>query len=210
MSRDAGDYYTTDSPCPRGEIWLGGGNTALGYHRNPEKTAEDFHEANGLRWFATGDIAQFEPDGSLRIIDRKKDLVKLQAGEYVSLAKVETMLKMCPLVDNLCIYADPSKMYTVCLVVPNQKNVLALAKKLGVTPSEWPFVCEIAEIESAVLKALQEQGRKGKLERFEIPQRIKMVTEVWTPDTGLVTEAFKLRRKNIESLYFKDIIRMYA
>jgi len=51
---------------------------------------------------------------------------------------------------------------------------------------------------------------KGKLEKFEIPQKIKMVTEQWTPDTGLVTEAFKLRRKNIELLYLKDIIRMYA
>lgn len=87
--------------------------------------------------------------------------MKLQAGEYVSLAKVETMLKMCSLVDNLCLYADSSKMYTVCLVVPNQKNILALAKKLGVTPSEWPLICENPEIEVAVLKALQDQGSKG-------------------------------------------------
>lgn len=94
--------------------------------------------------------------------DRKKDLVKLQVGEYVSLAKVETLLKLCPLVDNLCLYADSSKMYTVCLVVPNQKNVLALAKKLGATPSEWPFICESPEIENAVLRALQEQGLRGR------------------------------------------------
>lgn len=38
--------------------------------------------------------------------DRKKDLVKLQAGEYVSLGKVEAMLKSCPLVDNICVYAN--------------------------------------------------------------------------------------------------------
>jgi len=50
----------------------------------------------------------------------------------------------------------------------------------------------------------------GKLEKFELPQKMKLVTEVWTPDTGLVTEAFKLRRKNIESHYQKDIMRMYA
>ena len=50
----------------------------------------------------------------------------------------------------------------------------------------------------------------GKLEKFELPQKVKLVTEVWTPDTGLVTEAFKLRRKNIESRYHKDIMRMYA
>ena len=56
-------------------------------------------------------------------VDRKKDLVKLQAGEYVSLGKVETALKMCPLVDQICVYADSSKMYTVCLAVPNPKHL---------------------------------------------------------------------------------------
>jgi len=65
-----GNYRCTDSPCPRGEIWLGGGNIALGYFNNPEKTAEDFHVINGHRYFATGDIGQFDPDGCLRIIGR--------------------------------------------------------------------------------------------------------------------------------------------
>jgi len=94
--------------------------------------------------------------------------VKLQAGEYVSLAKVETMLKMCPLVDNLCLYADSSKMYTVCLVVPNQKHVQALAKTLGITASEWPFLCENPLIEAAVLKALQNQGVKGETSYLDV------------------------------------------
>ena len=41
-----------------------------------------------MRWFYTGDIGQFHEDGCVEIIDRKKDIVKLQAGEYVSLGKV--------------------------------------------------------------------------------------------------------------------------
>jgi len=93
--------------------------------------------------------------------DRKKDLVKLQAGEYVSLAKVETALKLCPLVDNVCVYADSSKMNTVCLVVPNQKQVEALARRLGVEHAEWPLVCENEALQAAVLKGLQEYGDKG-------------------------------------------------
>ena len=68
----------------------------------PEKTAEDFDEINGRRWFKTGDIGEFQHDGTLKIIDRKKDLVKLQYGEYVSLGKVESCLKTC------LLYTSPS------------------------------------------------------------------------------------------------------
>ena len=45
-------------------------------------------DERGMRWFYTGDIGQFHADGCLEIIDRKKDIVKLQHGEYVSLGKV--------------------------------------------------------------------------------------------------------------------------
>ncbi len=55
--------------------------------------------------------------------DRKKDLVKLQAGEYVSLGKVESELKTSPLIDNICIYGDSTKNSCVALVVPAQKQV---------------------------------------------------------------------------------------
>ena len=65
-----------------------------------------------------GDIGQMMPDGTIRIIDRKKDLVKLQGGEYVSLGKVESLLKLHKGVENVCIYADPSRMNTVAMVIP--------------------------------------------------------------------------------------------
>lgn len=45
-------------------------------------------DERGMRWFYTGDIGRFHPDGCLEIIDRKKDIVKLQHGEYISLGKV--------------------------------------------------------------------------------------------------------------------------
>lgn len=50
----------------------------------------------------------------------------------------------------------------------------------------------------------------GKLEKFEIPTAIKMVPEAWTPDMGLVTAAFKLKRKDIQLKYQKELNRLYA
>ena len=64
-----------------------------------------------------------------QIVDRMKDLVKLQYGEYVSLGKVESELKTCSLVDNVCVYADPTKLYAVALLMPNPDQLKALAEK---------------------------------------------------------------------------------
>ena len=89
--------------------------------------------------------------------------MKLQAGEYVSLGKVEMALKMSPLVDNICIYADSSKMFTVCLLVPNPKALHSLADQLGVANGDdWTTLCDNQDIVKAVLKAMQEQGLKGR------------------------------------------------
>ena len=77
---EEGNYKVVDSPNPRGEIVLGGDPIAKGYFKMPEKTKEDFFEENGTRWFRTGDIGEFDQFGQLRIVDRKKDLVKLQLG----------------------------------------------------------------------------------------------------------------------------------
>ena len=37
--------------------------------------------------------------------------MKLQSGEYVSLGKVESLLKTCSLVENICVYGDPVRIY---------------------------------------------------------------------------------------------------
>jgi long-chain acyl-CoA synthetase len=114
-----GGYRCTDKPNPRGEIYIGGDNVSLGYYNMPEKTKEDFHHIDGVRYFATGDIGEILPNGVLKIVDRKKDLVKLQSGEYVSLGKVESVLKLMPYIDNCCVYANSLKHTCVCLICPN-------------------------------------------------------------------------------------------
>uniref|UniRef100_A0AAZ3P8P6 long-chain-fatty-acid--CoA ligase n=1 Tax=Oncorhynchus tshawytscha TaxID=74940 RepID=A0AAZ3P8P6_ONCTS len=148
-----GGYHITDTPTPRGEILIGGPNVTMGYYKNEAKNQDFFVDENGQRWFCTGDIGEVHPDGCLKIIDRKKDLVKLQAGEYVSLGKVEAMLKNCPLIDNICAYANRC-------------------------------VC--------------------------IPRKIRLSPDPWTPESGLVTEAFKLKRQQLKSKYQDDIERMYG
>lgn len=203
-------YTVDDSPNPRGEIIIGGDNVSQGYYKIPDKTKEDFFYQDGKQWFRTGDIGEIHPDGCIKIIDRKKDLVKLQLGEYVSLGKVEAELKTCPLVENICVYGDSHKSYTVALVVPNPHHIEEIALNLGIKNASIEELCENPQIEKVVLQELIEQSKKSGLQRFEIPGAVKLCAEQWSPDMGLVTAAFKLKRKAVQERYQHEINRMYA
>ena len=86
---DAG-YFSTNKP-PQGEIWIRGDSVMEGYFKNDEETREALA---GEGWFKTGDIGEFDKNGHLRIIDRKKNLVKTLNGEYIALEKVRTSLSL--------------------------------------------------------------------------------------------------------------------
>ncbi|KAK4011838.1 hypothetical protein OUZ56_020950 [Daphnia magna] len=212
LDRRHGCVRIKDWPNPRGEIHIGGSNVAVGYFKQPEKTLKAFYEENGRRWFRTGDIGEFTQEGFLKVIDRQKDLVKLQHGEYVSLGKVESELKINSLVDNICIYADPTKMFPVALLVPNFDQLKNLAEKSGI---ELETIEDVSnhprrqQMEQLVLKELQKHAVKCRLQKFEVPQALTLLSDIWTPDTGLVTAAFKLKRKNIQDHYQFLINRMY-
>uniref|UniRef100_UPI00358FC41A long-chain-fatty-acid--CoA ligase 4-like isoform X1 n=1 Tax=Myxine glutinosa TaxID=7769 RepID=UPI00358FC41A len=206
-----GGYTSQDKPNPRGEIVVGGPNVALGYLRCSDSSGLVGFEAggDGERWFYTGDVGEVQADGSIKIIDRKKDLVKLQAGEYVALGKVEVALKTCPLVDNICVYASSMQSYVVAFVVPNRAGLLGAAKMRCLAGS-WQELCAKSELENDVLQALQEAAQKAKLQKFEIPKKVLLVSEPWTPESGLVTDAYKLKRKELTSRFRPDIERMYG
>ncbi|KAK2573758.1 Long-chain-fatty-acid--CoA ligase 4 [Acropora cervicornis] len=208
---EEGNYTKHDKPYPRGEIVIGGPSVTSGYYKNPEKTAESYEvDRNGQRWFHTGDIGELHPDGCLKIIDRKKDIVKLQAGEYVSLGKVEAALSHSQYIEVVCIYAQSSHSYVVCLAVPRPKQLKALAASLGVMTDEWVQLCKNKAITEAVLKDLHALGKAKRLEKFEIPQRLTLVSEQWTPDTELVTASLKLKRMNITAHYREVLEAMYS
>ncbi|XP_070692720.1 long-chain-fatty-acid--CoA ligase 4 [Pempheris klunzingeri] len=204
-----GGYTSKDKPNPRGEILIGGPNVTMGYYRSESNDKDFFADEQGQRWFCTGDVGEIYPDGCLQIVDRKKDLVKLQAGEYVSLGKVESALKSCPVIDNICVYANSDQNYVISFVVPNQKCLTEVAKQRGIVGT-WEEICTHPDMEREVLKAIKEVAAKIKLQRFEIPVMVHLSPEPWTPETGLVTDAFKLKRKELKNHYLHHIERMYG
>merc|ERR1711993_145201 len=135
----------TDRPKPRGEVLIGGNCVADGYFLMEEKTKEDFFFENGRRWFRSGDIAQLEPEGVLKIIDRKKDLVKLQHGEYVSYGKTESVLKTAPIVENICAYANPDRDFIIAILIPDKNQLKSLNTELSLNEA-----CKDVEVKKQV------------------------------------------------------------
>ncbi|KAF5442520.1 hypothetical protein F2P56_035167 [Juglans regia] len=206
-----GGYLTSDSPMPRGEIVVGGPNVTVGYFKNVEKTKELYKvDERGMRWYYTGDIGQFHADGCLEIIDRKKDIVKLQHGEYVSLGKVEAALLVSPFVDNIMLHADPFHSYCVALVVASQHMVEDWASKQGIPFTDFADLCEKAETKKELLASIQKEAKRARLQKFEIPIKIKVLSEPWTPESGLVTAAFKIKREIIRKAFSEELSKLYA
>jgi len=120
-------YFVTNNP-PQGEVWIRGNSVFKGYYKRDDLTKEAITDDG---WFQTGDIGQWNADGTLSLIDRKKNLVKLAGGEYIALERLESSYKSCGLVSNICLHADPNANKPMAIVFPHEANLKAAGKQGG-------------------------------------------------------------------------------
>ncbi|XP_075521636.1 long chain acyl-CoA synthetase 8-like [Primulina tabacum] len=210
VSWEEGGYTIVDKPMPRGEIVIGGHSVTAGYFNNDSKTKEVYEvDERGMRWFYTGDIGRFHPDGCLEIIDRKKDIVKLQHGEYISLGKVEAAVSSSTYVDSIMVYADPFHNFCVALVVPAHQALEGWARDSGIKYGDFPDLCKKSEAKNEVQQSLFKAAKAAKLEKSEIPAKVTLLPEPWTPESGLVTAALKLKRESLKSKFKDELELLY-
>ena len=201
-----GGYTITDKPNPRGEIHLSCESLSIGYFKLKDVDRKAYYEDHlGIRWFRTGDVGEMFPNGSFKIIDRKKDFTKLQFGEYISLGKVETKLKTSYLINQICVLADSMRDHLIAIVIPNQKAIERIWTR------QIANKCQNNERENLNLnnqkllqifrKKMIIHARLNGLRRYEIPKHYLLVQDEWTAENGLVTASFKLKRKQIQHFY---------
>lgn len=132
----------------------------------------------------------------------------------MSLNKVETVIKLMQIVDNCCVIINPSKSYCVCIITPNLKKSQEYlsSKKIDIADSNLnpdELLKQIVDKSNSVMpefcKELKEHCLRHGLAPFEIPTRVKFVSEIWLPDSGLVTDSFKLKRREIDNFYSSQI-----
>ncbi|KAI0014299.1 acetyl-CoA synthetase-like protein [Xylariaceae sp. FL0662B] len=200
-------YYATNKPNPQGEIWIRGDGVMDGYYQNEKETRENMAPGG---WFKSGDIGEFDSNGHLTIIDRKKNLVKTLNGEYIALEKLESIYRSAHVVGNICVYADQSKAKPIAIIVPLEPALRKLAEGNGIQGSTVEELVHDKKLNSIVLAELQSAGRAGGLSGIEVIEGVALSDEDWTPQNGLVTAAQKLNRKGILEKFRKEVDQAYG
>jgi len=193
-------------PClGRGEICFRGPNVFAGYYKMPEKTKETIDEEG---WCHTGDIGIWQIDGNLRIVDRKKNIFKLSQGEYVAAEKIENIMARSSFVAMSFVHGDSLQSKLVAIVVPDQEYLEDWAKKNGFGGS-YKEVCQNLKVVQIILEDMKKQGKLAKLKGFEFPKAIYVEPEPFSPENGLLTPTFKLKRPKVRDHYRKRIDILY-
>lgn len=153
-----------------------------------------------------------KPDGTLSIIDRIKNLVKLSHGEYVALEKLEAQYKSVPVVQNMVVHADPLESYIVAIVVPIELELRSIASKLSISHESLDLasLCKQRDLIDHISSLLVDSAKHANFKGVEIVKRITLVSDEWTDQTGLLTAAQKIKRKEVLEKYKDDIKSMYG
>ncbi|KAJ2400278.1 medium-chain fatty acid-CoA ligase faa2 [Coemansia sp. RSA 2559] len=203
------NYLATDKPCPRGELMIRGPCVFGGYYKDPEKTAETILEGG---WLATGDVGRINEDGTISIIDRKKNIFKLSQGEYVAPEALENIYGNDSCVQQVFVHGDSLQSCLVGVVVPDPEAFVPWAQKVaGDKSASLENLCNSSAVNAALRERLAEMGRKARLQGYEILKAIKIDHQPFDVETnGILTPTMKLKR-NVAAEYYRSAIDgMYA
>ncbi|MEA2397693.1 MAG: long-chain acyl-CoA synthetase, partial [Thermoleophilaceae bacterium] len=188
-----------------GEVLVRGGVVMKGYRNQPEKTKETFTEDGFLM---TGDIGEFDDDGFLKIVDRKKEIIINAAGKNMSPANIEAKLKTSSSLIGQAIAIGDGRPFNVALVTLDPDAAPSFAREHGL---EGKSLDELAG-EQAAIDAVQEGVDRANenLARVEQIKKFKILPTDWEPGGDELTPTMKLKRKPIVAKYSDEIEALYA
>merc|ERR1711871_379096 len=156
---------STGEVCTRGLV------NFVGYHKNKEET-DKVLDADG--WLHTGDIGRWNADGTLSIIDRKKNLFKLAQGEYIAPEKIEMIVSKSKYVSQPWIYGNSFFPMLVAVVTPDWAEVKEAVKGNPWFSEDTVELAAKPECKKFILDAMIAEGKAAKLKTFELPQAVHL------------------------------------
>ena len=214
------NYLSTDvnpktgAPEPKGEVCSRGQFIMKGYFKDMKHYRESVDEDG---WLHSGDVGVIlgGQGNVLKIIDRVKNLFKLSQGEYVAPDKVQKILMNSKYVNQLFLHGESLYNYAIALVYPELNECIAFlkeGKKLGdidydkITYKDLP---ENKIMENEIAKDCDRVGRQYGLKGFEIPKKIRIISEGFTPQNNLMTATLKLKLTDIRVKYIDVLKKLY-
>jgi long-subunit acyl-CoA synthetase (AMP-forming) len=177
-----------------GEVLMRGPVIMTGYRNQEDKTREAIDDEG---WLHTGDVGEFDEDGYLKIVDRKKELIINAAGKNMSPANIEAKIKAAsPLIGQAIAIGD-MRPYNVALITLDPDVGPAFVQQNGEEAVQ-------AEIERGVAAANEQLARVEQIKRF------KVLPDEWQPGGEELTPTMKLKRKPISAKYASEIEGLYS
>lgn len=185
------EYYSTDKPQPRGELLVRGNSLFSGYYHNDEETGKAMTPDG---WFCTGDIATVDSRGRFQIIDRRKNILKLAQGEYISPERIENIyLSHLNYLAMAYVHGDSMQTFLVAIFAVQPDMFAPYASKvLGRTIEATDVeaikaACSDIIVRTAVKKELDKVGRKNGFAGYERVRNCYLMVDPFTIDNELLT-----------------------
>jgi long-chain acyl-CoA synthetase len=188
-----------------GELLMRSDVVMTGYRNAPDKTAEAL-DADG--WLHTGDIAEIDEDGYVRIVDRKKEIIINAAGKNMSPANIESALKgASPLIGQACVIGDGRPFNTALIVIDSDFGP-AWAAQQGIEGADLAVLARDERMRAALQQGVDAANET--LARVEQIKKFVLIEGDWLPGGDELTPTMKLKRKPIGAKYTAEIEAMYA
>lgn len=190
-------YWTIGEPLPGietkiaddGELLFRGPAIMRGYWNLPEDTAAAI---DGDGWFHTGDIGEWDGP-SLKITDRKKDLLVLANGKNVAPQKIENEIRQRELIQEVVVLGDGMD-FCCALIVPQFDLV---RQKIGAP--EGALLAENKDARALIKKELDAVNKT--LAPFELVKKFAILDQPFTIESGELTPSLKVKRKVVKERY---------
>ncbi|XP_023346235.1 long-chain-fatty-acid--CoA ligase 1 [Eurytemora carolleeae] len=148
----------------QGEVCVLGSNVFQGYYRDPERTCLVIDQDG---WLHTGDIGEWLPNGTLKLIDRKKHIFKVAQGEYVAPEKLEEIYAKSMFVSQVFIHGDSVKSCVVGIIVPDIQSVQDWAGRRKMPNDSFTALCNSREVKNLIMKELEDLAREFQIKNYE-------------------------------------------
>jgi len=191
-------YTLKDHPFPRGELLVLTTTAIPGYYKHPKATKE-LIDSDGF--YSTGDVMEQRGEEELVWIDRRKNVLKLAQGEYVSVSRLEALFAGSADVANIYLYGNSLRAYVLGVVVPSEGLVEA-AREGGRSSNGGGKEGEkeelVARLKSLLRQRLDAVAKEAGLASYEVPRDFIVQLNGFTRENNLMTDSNKLARARLK------------